>query len=98
MSAIYNILNTDNPPEIPKILSAQCNNFVSCCLRINPYERLNVYKLLRHPFITNESVLFNQISDLGNPMDTLQKVSENRVLGYLLYYSERMTLVFHWKV
>jgi len=56
ISALYNILNTEKPPQIPSFLSNELKNFLSHCMKMNPSERLNVHQLLRHPFITGDNV------------------------------------------
>jgi len=60
MTVLYNILNLKSPPPIPKGLSAELKDFLICCLKINPIERLNVYQLLRHPFITGDIIVNNK--------------------------------------
>ena len=75
LTALYKILHTEKPPEIPNFLSPQCTSFLNCCLKINPKERSNVYKLLRHPIITNETIYFFKIPT----NESLQKVSEDQL-------------------
>ncbi len=56
MSALYNIMNLSEPPELPKEIqvSDECRHFIKCCMAINPKERWNVRKLLNHDFITKK--------------------------------------------
>ena len=61
---LFQIANSKSPPDIPKNCSFNLRNFISCCLKINPYERLNVCQLLRHPFIIGDN--FYQIKDISS--------------------------------
>ena len=63
-NVLFHIMNSKSPPEIPKNCSFNLGNFISCCLKITPNERLNVCQLLRHPFIIGDNV--NQIKDFSN--------------------------------
>jgi serine/threonine protein kinase len=45
------VVNSNDPPDIPADLSLEGKDFILSCLKRNPCERLNVYQLLRHPFI-----------------------------------------------
>ena len=55
MSALYNIMNATEPPQLPDNIkvSSNCKDFIKNCLMIEPTKRYNVKKLLNHPFITN---------------------------------------------
>ena len=33
MAAIYNLIKTNTPPELPNNLSSICKNFLQCCLK-----------------------------------------------------------------
>lgn len=57
MAVLYNIFNTKTPPEIPRNISLELKDFLECCLCIEPTDRLNVYQLLRHPFITGDIIV-----------------------------------------
>jgi serine/threonine protein kinase len=48
-------MHTNSPPEFPTHLSDKCRHFLYCCMKMDPKERLNVFKLLRHPFILGDS-------------------------------------------
>ncbi len=52
MAVLHHLYHTKEPPKIAEHLTAELKNFLSCCLKIEPKERWNVYQLLRHPFIT----------------------------------------------
>jgi hypothetical protein len=45
------VVKTDQLPVLPATVSAECKDFIYSCLKRNPEERLNVYKLLRHKFL-----------------------------------------------
>ena len=51
ITALYNIMNATNPPELPGFLTSDLQDFLNKCFKMNPRERSNVFKLLRHPFI-----------------------------------------------
>ena len=48
---MYHIGRTESPPPFPSNLSETALDFLNQCLKINPRERANVCKLLRHPFL-----------------------------------------------
>ena len=56
LSTLYKILHSNKPPEFPKNISDKLYSFLSYCFKMNPYERLNVTKLLKHPFIIGTNV------------------------------------------
>ncbi len=64
INLMYCFILCKSPPEIPKNCSFNLGNFISCCLKIKPNERLNVYQLLRHPFIIGDN--FYQIKDISS--------------------------------
>jgi len=82
ITAIYNIMNATEPPTIPDNLSEHLKSFLRCCFQLNPKERLNVYKLLRHPFITG-----------GDNKETLnegtKKVNSDKNLDHLRKNSKK---------
>lgn len=49
------IENYSDKLNFPQHLSNLAKDFVFCCLRKNPFNRKNVYKLLQHPFITSNN-------------------------------------------
>jgi serine/threonine protein kinase len=53
-------MNLNSPPPIPQNISIEMKDFINCCLKIEPTERLNVYNLLRHPFITGDIIVNNK--------------------------------------
>jgi serine/threonine protein kinase len=54
MTVLYNIYNAKEPPKIPENISEPLKDFINCCLKIEPKERMNVCNLLLHPFITGD--------------------------------------------
>ena len=80
-NVLFKIANSKSPPDIPKNCSFNLRDFISCCLKINPYERLNVTQLLKHPFITgnltkevkNDSVFFSEFDD-NNVSSDMEKI------------------------
>lgn len=76
MAVLFQLYNNNNPPPIPEDISEICQDFIRNCLQIDPQKRLNVYKLLRHPFITGINKTNKLINDslkiIANfPADTL---------------------------
>lgn len=47
--------------KYPLETSILAQDFINCCLRKSPYKRLNVLKLLNHPFVTQS--VFNLEND-----------------------------------
>ncbi len=74
---LFQIMNSLEPPEIPNNCSDTLSNFISCCLKINPIERLNVTQLLRHPFILGtltqrvKEVSSDFVSNLSGDVETI---------------------------
>ena len=85
MATLYNLLHLTKPPKIPKDISENCSNFLKCCLeyilylnkRLIPNKRKNVCKLLKHPFITNNSS-DNINSNMPNPFSKSKILFENQ--------------------
>ncbi|GKB57263.1 mitogen-activated protein kinase kinase 5-like protein [Tanacetum coccineum] len=50
---MYEICMTD-PPQAPSTASTEFQDFVRCCLQIDPARRWTAAQLLRHPFVTGE--------------------------------------------
>jgi serine/threonine protein kinase len=48
---MYNIAQDKCTPKLPDTLSQEARDFIDKCLKRNPRERLNVTKLLQHPFL-----------------------------------------------
>lgn len=48
---LHQIESYSDKISIPSHVSGLAEDFVMCCLRRNPFNRKNVYKLLQHPFI-----------------------------------------------
>ena len=74
---LFQIMNSLEPPEIPNNCSGTLSNFISCCLKVNPTERLNVTQLLRHPFILGtltqrvKEVSSDFVSNLSGDVETI---------------------------
>ena len=51
MAALFHILKTENPPEIPSIASPKLKDFLEKCLNMDPFKRPNVSQLLNHEFL-----------------------------------------------
>jgi serine/threonine protein kinase len=49
------VVNSEETPIFTQSVSALCKDFIACCLKRKPEDRLNVYKLLRHPFLSSKS-------------------------------------------
>lgn len=62
MATLYHILQTDKPPKLPSNISPELEDFLKCCLRMDPKKRPNVCELLRHPFIAKDSLKDNNVS------------------------------------
>ena len=82
---LFQIMNSLEPPEIPNNCSGTLSNFISCCLKVKPTERLNVTQLLRHPFILGtltqrvKEVSSDLVSNLSGDVETIiqKKISDN---------------------
>jgi serine/threonine protein kinase len=67
IEVVHLISNYNDKLNFPHHLSNLAKDFIFCCLRKNPFNRKNVYKLLQHPFITsnhresNEDVSMRQV-------------------------------------
>lgn len=48
------VVSGEELPELPDDISYECRDFIECCLRRKPSERLNVYELLQHPFLEDK--------------------------------------------
>eukprot|EP00347_Sterkiella_histriomuscorum_P016433 403353191 len=57
ISVLLAIADAKEPPKYPKTLSPDLKNFLDCCFKRDPYQRANVYELLRHPFINVQTKL-----------------------------------------
>ncbi len=52
--------------------SKEFNDFISCCLKVNPDDRLTAKELLQHPFILTKSKGISLLSELvANSMDAI---------------------------
>ncbi|CAM45428.2 putative protein kinase [Leishmania braziliensis MHOM/BR/75/M2904] len=47
---VYALACAKSPPPIPTDLSSEAQDFLRCCLRVDPEERATVAELLQHPF------------------------------------------------
>jgi serine/threonine protein kinase len=66
MAVLYQIYHAREPPNILSHLSTELKDFIKCCMKIEPRDRWNVYKLLRHPFITGDVINFNNSPNSNN--------------------------------
>jgi serine/threonine protein kinase len=79
VSILYHISHAINPPIIHSEynISKELEDFLQCCLKINPNERLNVNELLRHPFITGDIIV-----KIDNDNDNISKLSKFKIKRY----------------
>ncbi|XP_073058061.1 mitogen-activated protein kinase kinase kinase 3-like isoform X1 [Primulina eburnea] len=57
VAAIFKIVNSRDPPEIPDHLSADAKSFIRLCLQREPSARPTASQLLGHPFVRNQATL-----------------------------------------
>jgi serine/threonine protein kinase len=50
---MFKVLHKD--PPLPDNLSQEGKDFLQCCFKRNPAERLSASELLNHPFVQNSS-------------------------------------------
>jgi serine/threonine protein kinase len=79
MATLYNLMHLNTPPSFPPHLTDTCKHFLSCCLKINPKERLNVCKLLRHPFIIGDSPYQYELNPKVSIDDYRKRVEESKI-------------------
>ncbi|CAD8120205.1 unnamed protein product [Paramecium sonneborni] len=60
------------PPQLPQNLSEIAKDFLSHCLQYDPKKRLNITKLLQHPFVP-KSGNYSISIDLSNMFKTFQR-------------------------
>lgn len=79
MSALYNIMNLTESPELPKEVkvSKECHNFIKCCLSIEPKKRWNVRKLLSHQFIKGK-INRRSTKDIKNVKNNIVQKDNNQ--------------------
>ncbi|XP_060167781.1 mitogen-activated protein kinase kinase kinase 3-like [Lycium barbarum] len=58
MQALFRI-GRGEPPPIPDTLSAEAQDFIKRCLRVNPNDRPTAAELLEHPFVTKQPSHFS---------------------------------------
>ena len=73
MAVLFQLYNISEPPEIPSHLSPLCKDFISSCFQIEPNKRLNVNKLLKHPFLAISSNLSTNLKIKIDGTDNLNK-------------------------
>lgn len=56
VSAMYHIASTQELPELPKNASPEARNFIVHCLQRNVDKRPTAHALMKHPFITGDSL------------------------------------------
>jgi len=66
MSVLYYLSNLNAMPLIPQNLSPELKDFLKCCLKIEAKDRCNVNELLRHPFITGDIIVENNVNNIYN--------------------------------
>eukprot|EP01017_Pseudomicrothorax_dubius_P011582 TRINITY_DN14363_c0_g1_i4.p1 TRINITY_DN14363_c0_g1~~TRINITY_DN14363_c0_g1_i4.p1 ORF type:complete len:374 (+),score=68.41 TRINITY_DN14363_c0_g1_i4:64-1185(+) len=64
ITAMYQIAKSESMPKLPDNLKSQTVDFLRGCFQRNPKDRPNVYKCLRHPFITSATNL-NDLPELS---------------------------------
>jgi serine/threonine protein kinase len=92
IGVLYEIYNIKEPPKIPIKISNEMKDFISCCLKIEPKERWNVYQLLRHPFVTGDSI--NQYSNKNEyeiKFNSEKSGRYNLISYYFSFISEYLT-------
>ena len=62
MGLFYLIASTDAKPKIPDHVSDNLKDFLNHCLVREPENRWNVFKLIRHPFLSNAELLYEPSS------------------------------------
>lgn len=63
------VVNTDEEPKYTQPVSDLCRHFIQCCMQRNPEERLNVYKLIRHPYLNVTKQMTKKPITLKDPID-----------------------------
>lgn len=68
VSVLYHISHAMSAPGISSEIniSKELEDFLDCCLKINPKERSNVNELLRHPFITGDIIVKRENTNTNN--------------------------------
>ena len=56
MKLLNTIAFATKPPEYPKDISQELEDFLDCCFQIKPTNRENVFELLAHPFILRKKL------------------------------------------
>lgn len=64
---LHQIESYNDRLAFPSHISPVAQDFILCCLRRNPFNRMNVYKLLAHPFIeaARDTALEEDKTELG---------------------------------
>lgn len=79
----YALASAQKPPEIPPHLTALAKDFIACCLRIDPEERLSVTELLDHPFFDQDYFGTTEDADdefiLSHEPSTIQSTRQSAV-------------------
>jgi len=73
MSLLYRIGKAKSPPPIPEDLDPEMIDFLHCCFKVNPYERLNVSELLNHSFITKTQIEQSPVRDESRQLNSVEK-------------------------
>jgi len=73
MSLLYRIGKAKSPPPISEDLDPEMIDFLHCCFKVNPYERLNVSELLNHSFITKTQIEQSPARDESRQLNSVEK-------------------------
>lgn len=63
------VVNSDEEPVFTQPVSDLCRDFIRCCMKRKSEERLNVYKLIRHPFLNSHKDTLRKIKTEKDPLD-----------------------------
>lgn len=63
------VVNSDEEPTFTKPVSDICRDFIRCCMKRKAEERLNVYKLIRHPFLNAQKDSLRKFKTDRDPLD-----------------------------
>lgn len=88
MNVLTQIYHAKEPPSIPDTLSSELKDFIKSCLKMEPKERLNVYQLLRHPFITGDVFTFHNVAQFTEKNYEFENkfFSEDKNTRYFNFY------------
>jgi len=86
LSTLYKILHSSKPPEFPKNISDNLNSFLDHCFQMNPTHRLNVTKLLKHPFIIGGNLIQyeNDLKELKLQQQNQQNALNTTIKSHII--------------